>query len=80
MYFEKAGDITEALASAPAIRQVHTLNQALQYFQKAGAKEKKHQCRELIEEAQSHILQEMQPIQTAPVDITSTVTGVRTAL
>lgn len=80
MYYEKAGDITEALASAPAIRRVHTLNQALQYFHKAGAKEKKRQCRELLEEAQSHIFQEMQPIQTAPVDITSTVTGVRTAL
>ena len=80
LYYEEAGDITQSLAFAPAIRCVHTLNQALQYYQKAGAREKQHQCRKRLEEAQSHILQEMQMITTTPVDISSTVKEVCTGI
>ena len=73
LYFEEAGDITQALAYAPSIRRVRTLNQALQYYKKAGAREKQRQCRTLLEEAQKAIPKEMQIIKTAPIDITSTV-------
>lgn len=73
LYYEEAGDITQALAFNPAIRRVQILNQALQYYEKAGAKEKQQKCRNLLEEAQSHIIEEMQVIKTDPIDISSTV-------
>lgn len=79
-YYEEAGDITQALAFEPAIRRVHTLNQALQYYQKAGAEEKKKLCRKQMEEAQSRIVDEMQMIKTDPIDISATVEEVRTSI
>lgn len=80
LYYEEAGDITQSLAFEPAIRRVHILTQALQYYQKAGADEKKVQCRKQIEEAQSHVLEEMQVIKTDPIDISSTVKEVQASI
>ena len=79
-YYEEAGDISQDLAFNPAIRRVYILNQALQYYQKAGNDEKKLKCREKIEEAQSHILEEMHVIKTDPIDISSTVYKVQAAI
>ena len=79
-YYEEAGDITQAMAFNPAIRRVQILNQALQYYVKAGTKEKQAQCRKQLEEAQSHILDELQVIKTDPIDITSSVKEVHDAL
>ena len=72
-YFEEAGDITQELAFSPAIRLVHNLKQALQYYKEAGAKEKIKQCRQAIDDAQGHIPEDMQLIKTDPIDISDTV-------
>ena len=72
-YYEEAGDITQLFAVGPAVRRVHILNQALQYYKKAGVDEKLSKCRKQIEEAQSHILEEMHVIKTKPIDISSAV-------
>lgn len=80
LYYEEAGDITQALAFDPAVRRVHILTQALQYYHKAGAEEKKVQCRKQIEEAQSHVLEEMQVIKSDPIDISSTVKEVQESI
>lgn len=80
VYYEEAGDITQDLAFNPAIRRVHILKQALQYYKKAGANGKKLTCREKIEEAQGHIFEEMQVIKKDPIDISSTVNKVRAVL
>ena len=76
VYFEEAGDITQALALGPAVRRVHTLKEALQYFDQAGSEEKKQLCRKQMEEAQSHVLEEMHKIESNPIDISSTVNEV----
>lgn len=73
LYYEEAGDITQLFAVGPAVRRVHILNQALQYYKKAGVDEKLSKCRKQIEEAQSHILEEMHVIKTKPIDISSAV-------
>ncbi|MBR1685327.1 MAG: hypothetical protein IJ708_09320, partial [Clostridia bacterium] len=79
-YYEEVGDITQAMAIEPAIRRVQILKQALQYYEKAGAKEKKKLCRKQLEEAQSRIVDEMQVIQTDPINISSTVEEVRASI
>ena len=79
-YYEEAGDITQTFAVGPAVRRVHILNQSLQYYKRAGAVEKLSKCRKQIEEAQSHILEEMQLIKTKPIDISSIVEMVHSSI